>query len=303
MTNLSMFWTWIVERHAIWYARHVEALPPPWTDDPILRAYRFTNVYRRLDPGTDWIVKHVAMARRELDATADEVLLNVLAYRQGLREDSKAWLGWLRVGRRGLKNAAGIRELMRTFGPGHPYTGAYLLGNAGIPGPKRGSWPTLWAQAAATLATRRANKAAIPWQDLGRRELLAFLRSFQGIGPFISYQVVLDLGYPEVGMELAHGNDGYALLGPGARKGIDLLPTPEYGPGEGGYNERLIWLQGEQDQYLSGRMKGWDDGALDYVYLDRSDMENCCCEFGRYHEAVRTDGQNLRRRFGKKVTT
>ena len=297
MTNEKLFWHWVRERHRIWYARHVEGRPPPWTDDPYLRAYRFTNVYRRLDPGTAWLVDHVAEGRFDLDASDDEVLLNVLAYRQGLREDSKAHVGWLTIDEAGLSNADDVRARMADFGPGHPYTGAYLLGNAGIPGPKRDSWPTLWARAAAELAARRQDEAP-DWTLLDRRQLLRLLREFQGIGPFVAYQTCLDLSYSENGLNLPHSNDGYALLGPGARRGMDLVDNaPDRGPGEAGYNERLVWLRGRQDRFLEGRMPSWDHGALDYVYLDRSDVENCLCEFGRYHEARRTDGQNLRRRF------
>lgn len=297
MTNEETFWHWVLERHKIWYARHVEGLPPPWTDDPYLRAYRWTNVYRRLDPGTAWLCDHVAEGRFDLDASDDEVLLNVLAYRQGLREDSKEHVGWLTIDKAGLSNEAMVRANMNDFGPGHPYTGAYLLGNAGIPGPKRGSWPTLWAMAAATLATRRQNPAAVPWQHLERVDLLKFLRTFQGIGPFVAYQTCLDVSYPENGLSLPHSNDGYALLGPGARRGMDLLTRPFHDGSEADYNERVVWLRDRQDDNLAGKMPGWDHGALDYVYLDRSDVENCLCEYGRYDQARRTQGQNMRRRY------
>lgn len=294
--SLALFWHWVRERHRIWYRRYVEKLPPPWTDDPYLGAHRFTNVYRRLDPGTAWLVDHVIQA----DASADEALLNVIAYRQGLHELSKAHLGWLTVDRTGLSNQGRAEEQMASFGPGTPYTGAYLLGNSIYRGPKRKTWPLLWRDIGASLAARRRD-GTTDWTHLTRRELINLLRSFPGVGPFVSYQVCLDLSYPEMGLGLSHGNDGYALLGPGARKGLDLLPRPRLvaarQSGDDGYNARLVWLRDLQDEHLAGRMPGWDDGALDYVYLDRSDIENCCCEFGRYHEARRTRGHNLRRRF------
>ena len=42
------------ERHMI-YRRREAGESPPWTADPILCNYRFTNVYRELDRVTIWI--------------------------------------------------------------------------------------------------------------------------------------------------------------------------------------------------------------------------------------------------------
>jgi hypothetical protein len=41
-------------RHAIFLARR-EGANPPWTRDPILQTYKFTNVYRELDRVTVWV--------------------------------------------------------------------------------------------------------------------------------------------------------------------------------------------------------------------------------------------------------
>src|SRR5262245_11963223 len=49
--DLSEF---IAERHAI-YLRRKAGQPKPWTQDPILQAFRFCNVYRELDTETKWI--------------------------------------------------------------------------------------------------------------------------------------------------------------------------------------------------------------------------------------------------------
>jgi hypothetical protein len=38
----------IAERHAI-YNRRLKGEAPPWADDPILGAYKFTNVFRATD--------------------------------------------------------------------------------------------------------------------------------------------------------------------------------------------------------------------------------------------------------------
>lgn len=50
-SNLRDFYGWMIRRHEI-YLKRVQGLPKPWTDDPILRDFKFTNVFRELDRGT-----------------------------------------------------------------------------------------------------------------------------------------------------------------------------------------------------------------------------------------------------------
>lgn len=57
--NLELFWRFVHERQEIWYKRFVLKKSPPWTENPILRDYKFTNVYRELDYGTIWYMKNI----------------------------------------------------------------------------------------------------------------------------------------------------------------------------------------------------------------------------------------------------
>lgn len=43
------------ERHSV-YVKKSKGLPPPWTMDPVMRSYRFCNIYRELDKVTEWIM-------------------------------------------------------------------------------------------------------------------------------------------------------------------------------------------------------------------------------------------------------
>lgn len=48
--NLRTFFSFISKRHLIYKNRFVEKLEKPWTDDKILMDFKFTNVFRDLDP-------------------------------------------------------------------------------------------------------------------------------------------------------------------------------------------------------------------------------------------------------------
>ena len=52
--QLDGFVTFVAERHSI-YRKRQAGLPPPWTDDPILRRWSFCNMYRHLDKTSAWI--------------------------------------------------------------------------------------------------------------------------------------------------------------------------------------------------------------------------------------------------------
>ena len=46
----STLWRFAAERHRI-YLRRITGQPHPWTSDPVLSSYRFTNVFRAADRG------------------------------------------------------------------------------------------------------------------------------------------------------------------------------------------------------------------------------------------------------------
>ncbi len=57
--NLRLLFYLIFERQEIWYKRFVLKEPAPWTQDEILRDYKFTNAYRELDRASQWLIKNV----------------------------------------------------------------------------------------------------------------------------------------------------------------------------------------------------------------------------------------------------
>ena len=54
---VESFFGWIKERHNIYLSRAAGS-PPPWTSDPILSKYKFTNPFRENDRVTVWMRKH-----------------------------------------------------------------------------------------------------------------------------------------------------------------------------------------------------------------------------------------------------
>lgn len=59
--NLRLFFETMYERQIIWKRRFIEKKPQPWTDNPIFRDYKFTNVYRELDRSSQFLIKNIIL--------------------------------------------------------------------------------------------------------------------------------------------------------------------------------------------------------------------------------------------------
>ena len=54
------FWQFVRDRQELWYRRFILKLPRvEWTKDTILQRISFGNVYRELDPGTQFTVEEI----------------------------------------------------------------------------------------------------------------------------------------------------------------------------------------------------------------------------------------------------
>jgi len=71
------YWKYVVERQRIWYKRFVLKRPYPWTNDRILKKYRFCNNYRELDKGTIYLIEKIKFIKND----RRKVLSNVVAYK------------------------------------------------------------------------------------------------------------------------------------------------------------------------------------------------------------------------------
>ena len=50
------YWRFAAERQDVFF-RRLHRLPPPWTDDPVLRAHKFTNAYRASDRVSQYLIR------------------------------------------------------------------------------------------------------------------------------------------------------------------------------------------------------------------------------------------------------
>ena len=71
------YWRFAAARQAVYEAR-LAGQSPPWSDDPILGAYRFTNCYRAADRVSQYLITQVCYRG---DLSWDEVFFRVLLFK------------------------------------------------------------------------------------------------------------------------------------------------------------------------------------------------------------------------------
>src|SRR5215468_11126801 len=73
------YWRFAAERQEIFF-RRLERQPPPWTDDPILLNYKFTNAYRASDRVSQYLIRRV-IYREDLPSDPLEVCFRTLLFK------------------------------------------------------------------------------------------------------------------------------------------------------------------------------------------------------------------------------
>ena len=290
--RLALFWWFVCERQAIWHRRVVERRPPPWTDDPILRMERFTNVYRELDPGTRYAIDAIL----ERDAPRPDKLFNVMLYRLIGRAETHAALGF---------------QVLRDFDPSRMERTLKALRRAGKPVFTAAYTVSGYASMGSTdkienvvrlVGLLHAGFAGFSARvlDAGSpAEAHAALRSAYGFGTFLAYQVLVDLLYPLPAYGgrgfLPFSHDDWAAPGPGARRGIAMLmpdraPAPDLAV--------MRWLRDNQAAEfarLGLTFPALLDAAGRPVPITLANVQNCLCEYHKYVKIQEKTGRGRRK--------
>jgi len=285
--EMEIFWRFIAERHSIYKKKEIEKLPPPWTDDPILSSFKFTNVVRSTDPGTRYVIDKILKWNLcELD-----ILLNVIAYRIFNKIETIEKLGQLTVqtynSKQVLKKLEQIEKEQKVFTNAFVVSGYSQFGS-GMPKIERVS---LLLGQVVNQITNDYNTGYNHdiWQSESMEPTYNYLLSINGIGPFLGYQIAVDLSYWD---QTKFGEDEFVIDGPGARRGLEeLFPMEEIK--EHGYEWLNFWLRDKQVEF-------WEDYGIDYKklfddqptpLLTVMSLENTLCEGFKMFKALRENGR------------
>lgn len=260
--------------------RRKEGKPPPWTADPILATYKFTNVRREHDRTT------MELRQRFYDkygatATAAQVLFNCATYRYFGTVDLAQAVGW----QTSFSAAHVIRqaETVRKHG-GKVFTGAYMITMNGKTGKKHEY------VAQNILAPLAAGAAAVAHvAECGRWEaVLEKLRQFEGFAGtgFMAKEVILDTMFcPAFWPNGISDKDDWTPLGPGARRGLNRVLGRDLNASMPA-DQMLKWILDIRARQHVNKMwpKEWGP-------LSAHDIQFQLCEFDKYERARLGEGR------------
>ena len=209
------YWRFAAERQRVFHAR-LTGVPEPWTVDPILRQYRFTNAYRASDRVSQYLIQ-VVQYGSERPTTAREVVFRTLLFKVFNRIETWAMLenalGPIRW--EGFDEDAAIAVLDRAMTKGRRvYSAAYIMPPVG------GSAPGGAKHEGHIRLISRAMRDGLA-EDVCRADSLEAvyrrLRAVPSFGPFLAFQFAVDLNYTA---HLDHDENDFVVAGPGALDGI-----------------------------------------------------------------------------------
>ncbi|MCI0525851.1 MAG: hypothetical protein L0Y56_00155, partial [Nitrospira sp.] len=73
----NFYWYLATERQNIFF-RKLGGSGPPWTNDPILQEYKFTNAYRASDRVSQYLIRNVIY---EGDQSPEEVIFRIVLFK------------------------------------------------------------------------------------------------------------------------------------------------------------------------------------------------------------------------------
>ena len=207
------YWQFAANRQAVFFRRFAQ-LPPPWTDDPILQEYKFTNAYRGSDRVSQFLIRHIIY---EGDESPDEVFFRIILFK--LFNKIETWeLLRQQQGRISYADYSFDRYdhvLSEAIAQGQRiYSAAYIM-----PSGSKTFGSTRKHRAHLKLLERMMEDE-LPYRLTEARSMFAafkLLRSYPMIGDFLAYQYVTDLNYSTL---TNFSEMEFVVPGPGARAGI-----------------------------------------------------------------------------------
>jgi hypothetical protein len=280
------YWRFAAERQAI-YFRRLAGTRGPWTTDPILTEYKFTNVYRASDRVSQYLIREV-IYRGAYDA--QDVVLRVLLFKIFNKiatwELLESQAGPIGVASFDVSRLDRILSDAMRHGA-RIYSAAYIMPNAPkqIPGsPKHRSHLEL---------LRTLLKGRFMGRLLGAatmQDAFEVLLSLPSIGPFLAYQYAVDLNYSQ---SFAFSENDFVQPGPGALIGLKKCfhSLGDYSPADA-----IRWVTDRQDAEF--RLRDIEFQNLWGRKLHLIDCQNLFCEVDKYarvaHPSVATDAGRTR---------
>jgi hypothetical protein len=277
------YWRFAAERQRVFYRRAL-GRPWPWTDNPVMAVYKFTNAYRASDRVSQYLIRKV-IYREDLPNSIDEVVFRILLFKLFNKIET-----WERLERAlGPISFADYRfdrydkVLTKAMAEGHRvYSAAYIM----PPGSSAFGCKAKHQNHLKLLEMMMAQ--ALPEKLASARTMqkgFELLREYPTIGDFLAYQFVTDVNYSEV---TNFSEMEFVIPGPGARDGLRKCFADTGGLSEA----ELIRLMADRQEQECARLSV-DLPSLWGRPLQLIDCQNLFCEIDKYARVAHPEAAGL----------
>lgn len=284
------YWRFASERQDI-FMRRVLGTASPWTEDPILDRYRFTNAYRASDRVSQYLIRHVIY---EGSQKAEEVFFRTMLFK--LFNKIETWeilysrLGALTWKEFSFDAYANVLDDLLEEGK-RIYSAAYIMPSPAFGSPrKHRNHLRLLEHMMADGAPKKMAKAS------SLRGAFELLRSYPSLGDFLAFQFAIDINYSEL---TDFSEMEFVVAGPGARDGISKCFSDTAGLG---YAEIIQVMSERADEEF--KRLGLEFQRLWGRDLQLIDCQNVFCEVSKYARVAHPgiEGESGRNRIKQKYT-
>lgn len=327
--NVYHFKRFVHDRYIIHKRKDVKGLPAPWTTNPTLREFKFTNVRREHDRQTRYLIENISTND---SLSLEDKIVNSFLFR--------SWNNWSTLRDFGFPYAAEelydpelkerIRPLYRKLNEENPnrlwYNNAYNQGGTkhawkfpagdGYQRAYKESEAKKYSDWEADLPLRPFHVGVWLGQQKVVERLLACtnqqeafetIKSVRGFADFLAYQVFVDLTYIK---DFPFSENEFVVAGPGCKRGLDFIFKDKDGMS---YEEAIFWLRDrinfmEYSLFNADELDEWcaDNERLNVRYkpeklfsdlseydrcMNVMSIENCMCELSKYIKAVNGTGR------------
>ncbi|MHB2025082.1 MAG: nucleotide kinase domain-containing protein [Elusimicrobiota bacterium] len=284
----DLYWRFAVERQRVFFER-TEGSLPPWTDDPVIGAYRFTNVYRASDRASQFLIRHVIY---DGDQSGEEIFFRTLLFKLFNRIGTwkllqthlgaLSWKGFAHDRYKAVLDRA-LRAGQRIYSP------AYIM-----------PCPAFGATRKHTnhlLLLAQMMKTGVPKEVASARSMrrvFEILRSLPSLGSFLAFQFAIDLNYSEL---TNFSEMDFVVAGPGASSGLRKAF-----PNSGGLSDEELIREVTEAAEREFQQRDLRFRNLWGRPLQLIDCQNLFCEIDKYTRvafpgAIGSGRTRIKRRF------
>lgn len=277
------YWRFAAERQRVFYRRALGS-PWPWTDNPVMAVYKFTNAYRASDRVSQYLIRNV-IYRDDLPNSVDEVVFRILLFKLFNKIET-----WERLERAlGPVSFADYRfdqydkVLTKAMAEGHRvYSAAYIMP------PGSSAFGRKAKHQNHLKLLEMMMEQALPQRLASARSMqkgFELLREYPTIGDFLAYQFVTDVNYSEV---TNFSEMDFVIPGPGARDGLRKCFADTGGLSDA----ELIRLMADRQEQECARL-GLEFPSLWGRPLQLIDCQNLFCEIDKYARVAHPEAAGL----------